>query len=50
MLQNFVKLLGGDPNKRTIEKLADVVGEGINAHEPEFTKLRLFARLLHRFP
>lgn len=36
MLQKFVSVFGGDPNKRTVEKLAPLVAEGINALEPEF--------------
>ena len=38
MLQNFVKLFGGDPNRREIEKLSGLV-EGINELEPEFEAL-----------
>jgi preprotein translocase subunit SecA len=38
MLQNFVKLFGGDPNKREIEKLSELV-EVINGLEPEFEAL-----------
>jgi len=38
MLQNFVKLFGGDPNKREIEKLSEVV-EVINGLEPQFEAL-----------
>ena len=38
MLQNFVKLFGGDPNKREIEKLSELV-EIINGLEPEFEAL-----------
>jgi preprotein translocase subunit SecA len=38
MLQKFVSVFGGDPNKRTVEKLASIVDE-INALEPEFEKL-----------
>lgn len=38
MLQNFVKLFGGDPNKREIEKLSQLV-ETINGFEPELEKL-----------
>ena len=38
MLQKFVSVFGGDPNKRTVEKLAPTVDE-INALEPEFEKL-----------
>ncbi|GAB4504666.1 MAG: hypothetical protein Fur0043_16600 [Anaerolineales bacterium] len=38
MLQKFVKLFGGDPNKREIEKLSQLV-EVINAFEPEMEAL-----------
>ena len=38
MLQNFVKLFGGDPNKREVEKLSELV-EVINGLEPEFEAL-----------
>ncbi len=38
MLQNFVKFFGGDPNKREIEKLSELV-EVINELEPEFEAL-----------
>jgi preprotein translocase subunit SecA len=38
MLQNFVKIFGGDPNKREIEKLSELV-EVINGLEPEFESL-----------
>jgi preprotein translocase subunit SecA len=38
MLKRFVKLFGGDPNKREIEKFSGVVDE-INDLEPEFEKL-----------
>jgi preprotein translocase subunit SecA len=38
MLQNFVKLFGGDPNKREIEKLSELV-EVINGLEPQFEVL-----------
>jgi len=38
MLQKFVSVFGGDPNKRTVEKLAGIVDE-INSLEPEFEKL-----------
>jgi len=38
MLQKFVSVFGGDPNKRTVEKLAPLVDE-MNALEPEFEKL-----------
>ena len=37
MLQKFVKILGGDPNKREIERLTERAEE-INALEPEFEK------------
>lgn len=38
MLKNLVKFLGGDPNKRTINKLAQTADE-INTYEPVFEKL-----------
>jgi len=38
MLQNFVKLFGGDPNRREIEKLSEVV-DVINELEPQFESL-----------
>ncbi|MBN1146142.1 MAG: hypothetical protein JXA78_02720, partial [Anaerolineales bacterium] len=38
MLKKFVRLIGGDPNKREIERHAQVV-EQINALETEFEKL-----------
>jgi preprotein translocase subunit SecA len=38
MLQRFVKTFGGDPNKKEIEKTADIV-EQINALEGDFEKL-----------
>ncbi|GAB4578670.1 MAG: hypothetical protein Fur0022_14060 [Anaerolineales bacterium] len=38
MLKNLVKFLGGDPNKRTINRLAQVADE-INSYEPAFEKL-----------
>jgi preprotein translocase subunit SecA len=38
MLQKFVSVFGGDPNKRTVEKLAGIVDQ-INSLEPEFEKL-----------
>ena len=38
MLQKFVSVFGGDPNKRTVEKLAGIVDE-INSLEPELEKL-----------
>lgn len=38
MLQNFVKIFGGDPNKREIEKLSQLV-EVINDLEPGFELL-----------
>ncbi|HEX2696614.1 MAG TPA: hypothetical protein VHM28_02830, partial [Anaerolineales bacterium] len=39
MLQKFVNVVGGNPHKREIEKLTEIVAEGINALEPEFEKL-----------
>ena len=38
MLQKFVSVFGGDPNKRTVEKLAGIVDE-INSLEAEFEQL-----------
>jgi preprotein translocase subunit SecA len=38
MLQNFVKIFGGDPNKREIEKLSQLV-EVINGFEPKMEAL-----------
>jgi preprotein translocase subunit SecA len=38
MLKNFVKIFGGDPNKKTIEQLSGVVAQ-INALEPQFEAL-----------
>ena len=38
MLQKFVKAFGGDPNKREIEKLSELV-EIINSLEPDFESL-----------
>src|SRR5260221_120928 len=38
MLKSFVKIFGGDPNKKIIEQLSGVVEE-INALEPEFEAL-----------
>ncbi len=38
MLKNFVKLFGGDPTKKTVEKLSDLVIQ-INAFEPQFEAL-----------
>ena len=38
MLKNFVKIFGGDPNKKIIEQLSGLVEE-INALEPEFEAL-----------
>ncbi len=38
MLKNFVRVLGGDPNKREILRLADQI-EDIELLEPEFEKL-----------
>src|SRR5687768_15836049 len=38
MLKNFVKIFGGDPNKKTIEQLGGIAKE-INALEPKFEAL-----------
>src|SRR5512137_1018210 len=38
MLQKFVKVFGGDPNKREIEKTTDIVDQ-INDLEPQFEAL-----------
>jgi preprotein translocase subunit SecA len=38
MLKNFVKLFGGDPTKKTVEKLGDLVVQ-INDLEPQFEAL-----------
>src|SRR5262245_57417325 len=38
MLKNFVKIFGGDPNKRTIEQIRPIVDE-INSLESEFEAL-----------
>jgi preprotein translocase subunit SecA len=38
MLKNFVKFFGGDPNKKTIEQLSEVVRQ-INELEPQFEAL-----------
>ena len=38
MLKNFVKIFGGDPNKKTIEQFR-TVAERINALEPDFESL-----------
>jgi len=38
MLKNFVKIFGGDPNKKVIEQLSDVVKE-INSMESQFEAL-----------
>lgn len=38
MLKNFVKFFGGDPNKKTIEQLSEVVLQ-INGLEPRFESL-----------
>ncbi len=38
MLKNFVKIFGGDPNKKVIEQLSDIVVE-INSLEPQFEAL-----------
>ena len=38
MLKNFVKFFGGDPNKKTIEQLSEIVNQ-INGLEPQFESL-----------
>jgi len=38
MLKNFVKIFGGDPNKKIIEQLSNVVAQ-INSLEPQFETL-----------
>jgi len=38
MLQNFVKLFGGDPARKSVEQYGELV-EQINAREPDFEKL-----------
>src|SRR6266542_6949573 len=38
MLKNFVKIFGGDPNKKTIEQFR-TIAEQINALEPQFESL-----------
>jgi len=38
MLKNFVKFLGGDPTKKTVDKLGDLVGR-VNALEAGFVEL-----------
>jgi preprotein translocase subunit SecA len=38
MLKKLIRVIGGDPNKREIERLAEIA-EQINALEPEFEKL-----------
>ena len=38
MLKNFVKIFGGDPNKKTIEQLGGIAKE-INSLEPKFEAL-----------
>jgi preprotein translocase subunit SecA len=38
MLSKFVKLVGGDPHKREVDRLSGIIEE-INAFEPEFEKL-----------
>src|SRR5687767_8369770 len=38
MLKNFVKIFGGDPNRKTIEQLSGIA-EKINSLEPQFEKL-----------
>src|SRR6185503_1772318 len=38
MLKNFVKIFGGDPNRKTIEQLSGLA-EQINSLEPQFQAL-----------
>src|SRR4029453_8321833 len=38
MLKNFVKIFGGDPNKKTIEQYSGIAKE-INSLEPQFEAL-----------
>lgn len=38
MFQNIIRVLGGDPNRKAIERITDTVEE-INALEPEFEAL-----------
>src|SRR5687768_2655165 len=38
MLKNFVKIFGGDPNRKTIEQLSGIA-EKVNSLEPQFEKL-----------
>src|ERR1041384_5004279 len=38
MLKNFVKIFGGDPNKKTIEQYSGIAKE-INSLEPKFEAL-----------
>src|SRR5688572_8443824 len=38
MLKNFVKIFGGDPNRKTIEQLSSIA-ERINSLEPQFERL-----------
>ncbi len=38
MLKNFVKIFGGDPNRKTIEQFS-VIAEQINSLEPQFESL-----------
>src|ERR1041384_5279444 len=38
MLKNFVKIFGGDPNKKTIEQYSGIAQQ-INALEPQFEAL-----------
>ena len=38
MLKNFVKIFGGDPNKKTIEQFRSIAQQ-INALEPQFEAL-----------
>ena len=38
MLKSFVKIFGGNPNKKTIEQLSGIAEE-INSFEPQFELL-----------
>jgi len=38
MFKNIIRILGGDPHKREIQKLSGIIEE-INQHEPEYEKL-----------
>ncbi len=38
MLKKFIRLVGGDPNKREIEKLSEIVDQ-VNGLEPQYESL-----------